>query len=123
MTNYLPIVQIVVAVVLMVLILLQQRGAALGSAFAAVLFAGAVFAGVVFAGAVFAGGVFAALFAPGLEVAQAARRRTSPQASRTNNDFLMVLPSGLIISRNPGRTGPGLSRYPVSANVSIRPIH
>lgn len=33
MKDYLPIVQIVVSVVLIVLILLQQRGAALGSAF------------------------------------------------------------------------------------------
>jgi protein translocase SecG subunit len=33
MTDYLPIIQIAVAIVLMVLILLQQRGTALGSAF------------------------------------------------------------------------------------------
>lgn len=33
MTQYLPIIQIIIAVVLIVLILLQQRGTALGSAF------------------------------------------------------------------------------------------
>ncbi len=33
MTNYLPIIQIIVAVSLTILILLQQRGTALGSAF------------------------------------------------------------------------------------------